>query len=161
MLAPFRMSIKSTLFWAGIGGGLIALLVREGRRRGAEPVIEALPRDPEIEAALDLQSLDVDALDLATPSLDATERSTHDVGALYGVSTPRAGNTTHLDEDQAMDAGETWLEALAVDAVEDGADPEQPLAITDDADLDHSSLRALERDDIPVADRGAGGPAGI
>jgi hypothetical protein len=157
------MSIKSKLLWLGLGGGLIALFVKEGRRRPAARPNETIPPDPDIEAALDLQALDEDALELDTPeatTLDAVERSSHDIGALYGVATPRAVDRSHPDDDVAMESGQNWIEALETDAVEGGAEPEKPLSITDDADVDHSSVRA-DSDDIPVADRGAGGPGGI
>jgi len=151
----------------GLGGGLIAVFVKESRRRAAPRPAEAIPADPEIEAALDLASLDLDeeAGEVAVPedtSLDAVERSAHDLGALYGVSTPRAVDRSHPDDDVAMEAGQNWLEALETDAIEDGSEPEKPLNLTDDADVDHSSLGPRSTDDdIPVADRGAGGPGGL
>jgi hypothetical protein len=160
------MSIKSKLLWLGIGGGLIAVFVKEGRRRAAARPPEAIPADAEIEAALDLASLDIDEeageIEVAEPEVfDAGESSREDIGQLYGVSTPRAEERDHLDNDMAMETGQNWLEALETDSVEDGSEPEKPLNITDDADVDHSSLDALSDDDIPVADRGAGGPAGL
>ena len=142
------MSIKSKLLWLGIGGGLIAVFVKESRRRAVPRPADVIPADPEIEAALDLASLDLDqdAGEIDIPeliSLDAVER-------------------THPDDDVAMESGQNWLEALATEAVEDVSDLETPLNITDDEGMDHAS-RALSSsdDDIPVADRGAGGPGGL
>lgn len=136
------MSIKSKLLWLGIGGGLIALFVKEGRRRTPTLARDAIPSDPEIEAALDLDALDVDEPEVEVPelaALDAMEHSAHGV-----------------DEDAAMLDGQSWFEELETNAIE-GAQPEQPLPITEDAER----IATRSRDDIPVADRGAGGPGGI
>jgi len=140
------MSLKSKLFWAGVGGTLIALLVRGGKKRGEARPTDGIPADPEVEAALDLQSLDVEDLDFVAPetvSMDAVE--------MYGAA--------HPDEDVAMETGQNWLEALETDAVEDTSQPELPIG--DDNELDPASFDARSREDIPVADRGAGGPSGI
>ncbi|MEO7097704.1 MAG: hypothetical protein ABI175_30865, partial [Polyangiales bacterium] len=92
------MSIKSKLLWLGLGGGLIAMFVKDGRRRAAAPspapAADAIPSDPEVEAALDLQSLDVDDIELGAPemvSLDAMEQP------------------AHRDNDEAMESGQNWL----------------------------------------------------
>lgn len=146
------MSIKSKLLWLGIGGGLIAVFVKESRRRVPRSPAEVIPADPEIEAALDLASLDLEeeaALDVPeVVSLDALDWSAHD------RSPP--------DDDEAMESGQNWLEALETEAIEDVSDLETPLTITDDVDVVHSALdMSSTDDDIPVADRGAGGPAGL
>jgi hypothetical protein len=141
------MSIKSKLLWLGLGGGLIAVFVKESRRRAAPRPAEAIPADPEIEAALDLASLDLDE--------EAGEIAVPETVTVEAMESPP-------DDDVAMKAGQNWVEALETDAIEDGFEPEKPLRITDDTGAEHSThdLSASD-DDIPVADRGAGGPGGI
>jgi hypothetical protein len=78
----------------------------------------------------------------------------HDVGDLYGVSVNDVVDPRLVDNDVAMNDGQNWLEALETSAVEDGPRPEQALDMRDD---DSGDLR----DDVPVADRGSGGPAGL
>lgn len=133
---------------------------------------------------LDLDDLDVDALSLAegtgeyerasvessiessldTPedtNLDAIEQASSDVGDLYGVHTPRAADRVHPDDDQAMNEGQTWIEALETSAAENGPLPEEPLeSILDDEDV-YAAPHPSDSEDTPVADRGSGGPAGI
>ncbi len=139
------MSLKSTLFWAALGGGLIALLAKQGRRRTVAHPVETLPPDPEIEAALDRESLDVDSIGFEPLEIPEV----------------RTAGRVHPDEDVAMEDGQNWLEALETDSIEDDPSPDKPLDISDDGDIDHSTLDLSGRDDVPVADRGAGGPGGI
>ena len=118
------------------------------------------------EAAQDLATLeselDESALELDTPSettLDAIDGSSDgDTGELYGVHTPQAVDRDLPDDRTAMDEGQNWLEALQESAVEFGADPEQELDPVDEQDRPpHPS----DRRDLPVADRGSGGPSGV
>jgi hypothetical protein len=78
----------------------------------------------------------------------------HDVGDLYGVAVNDVVDAELLDDDGAMDEGQNWLEALETSAAENGPRPEQALEMSDDD-------RGDMRDDVPVADRGSGGPAGL
>lgn len=118
------------------------------------------------EAARDLamleSELDERALEIDAPSetmIDASEVSVEgDVGELYGVHTPRAVDNSLLDDRAAMDEGQNWIEALQESAVEFGADPEHEIDVLDDQDTrPHTS----DMRDLPVADRGSGGPAGV
>jgi thioesterase domain-containing protein len=84
-----------------------------------------------------------------------------DAGDLYGAHTPPSSDRDHPDDDRAFDCGQNWLEALETSAVENGPEPERELAdVVDDEDV----LRpphASDTRDTPVADRGAGGRAGL
>src|SRR6185295_17359374 len=97
--------------------------------------------------------------DIAT-AIDEPRRR-RDAGDLYGAHTPRAVDRDHPDDDRAFDNGENWVEALAVSAVENGAEPERELdQIVDDDDLLDPPHRSDTRD-TPVADHGAGGRRGL
>jgi hypothetical protein len=78
----------------------------------------------------------------------------HDVGDLYGVAVNDVVDAELVDDDVAMDEGQNWLEALETSAAENGPRPEQALDMSDDD-------RGDMREDVPVADRGSGGPAGL
>jgi hypothetical protein len=78
----------------------------------------------------------------------------HDVGDLYGVAVNDVVDAELVDDDIAMGEGQNWLESLETSAAENGARPEQALDMRDDDSGD-------TRDDVPVADRGSGGPAGL
>jgi len=145
------------------------------------PELQAAPLDVDAvsrydaEAAQDLAALEVDLdeidLDDARPA-DTTRsadtataidepRRRRDAGDLYGAHTPRAVDRDHPDDDRAFDNGENWVEALAVSAVENGAEPERELdQIVDDDDLLDPPHRSDTRD-TPVADHGAGGRRGL
>jgi hypothetical protein len=58
------------------------------------------------------------------------------------------------DDDVAMEDGQNWVEHLEQDAAEDGLLPEHPIDLRDDT-------RRHDLRDIPVADRGSGGPGGL
>lgn len=126
-------------------------------------------------------SVDVDSLAEVTAAADATVLATaeavspdpaivqtsafedeitgpHDAGDLYGVHTPKAQQTVHLDDDRAQALGENWVEALEEDAIEYGAEPEQTLVFLDEDDLE---TPPTDTRDIPVADRGSAGPRGL
>lgn len=111
-----------------------------------------------------LSSMDEESMELDTPSettLDSIERSAHDTGDLYGVHTPPAVDRTHGNDEQTMDEGQNWIEALESSAIENGAEPEQELDdIVDDDDI-YASPHPTDTRDTPVADRGSGGPGGI
>lgn len=113
------------------------------------------------EAAQDLASLESDlddsALVLDTP-LDAANVAVDETGELYGVHTPRAVDRELPDGDASFDDGQNWIEALETSAVEYGAEPEDELDVVDDMDL---APHPTDTRDIPVADRGSGGPAGV
>jgi hypothetical protein len=154
------MSLSSKLVILGIGGGIVAALVLQQKKQRTRRFSEALPADPEIEAALDLASLEIEEspLPVLDSSVDVSE-VTRDTGDLYGAHTPRAVDRTHPDDDLAMAEGQNWIEALETDAIEYGAEPERPLDMSDDRDL--SSRHSTDTRDTPVADRGAGGPGGL
>jgi hypothetical protein len=118
----------------------------------------------EIERATVESSLEERAMELDTPedtTLDAIEQSASDVGDLYGVHTPRAADRVHPDDDQAMEDGQNWIEALETSAAENGPMPEESLeSIVDDEDI-YAAPHPSDSEDTPVADRGSGGPAGI
>ncbi len=92
----------------------------------------------------------------------------HDTGELYGVRTPRAGDTNlTAPEDQdafrGAERGENWLEALEEHAASMGPALEQEVVIVDDSDVEHADHRGhhpTERD-RPIADKGSGGPGGL
>jgi hypothetical protein len=152
------MKFPSKLFFLGLGGGIVAALVLQQRQRGRR-FTESVPGDPEIEAALDLASLDIDEPPL--PEIDSSvdvADVARDTGDLYGVHTIPAVDRTHLDNDASFDEGQNWLEALETDSVEFGAEPERPLDMSDDLGAPgHKG----DTKDTPVADRGAGGPGGL
>jgi hypothetical protein len=99
-----------------------------------------------------------DAAALRAGELDDKSRP-RDAGDLYGVHTPPAVDRAHLDDDQAFADGRNWIEALATDAVEGGAEPERPVDIVDDDDV-LSPPHAGARRDVPIADLGSGGDRG-
>ena len=117
----------------------------------------------EFEIAQDLASIDYEAaIERDTPSqtdYDAIAGSiTGDDGELYGVHTPRAVDRNLPDGDTSYDDGENWVEALQASAVENGAEPEREIDVVED--LFDPPPRSDTRD-IPVADRGSGGPRGL
>jgi len=120
----------------------------------------------DVEIAEDLAALDAEydanATELDTPSqtdLDAiTNAFVGDDGELYGVHTPRAVDREISDGDGSNETGESWLEALQASAAENGAEPERDIDVADDVlEPPHPS----DTRDIPVADRGSGGPRGV
>jgi hypothetical protein len=116
-------------------------------------------RFAEQESTLDEASMELDTPQDTT--LDAIERAAHDVGDLYGVHTPPATDRVHPDDLAAFEEGQNWLEALGTSAAENGTIPEHELSdIVDDADI-YDAPHASDDRDLPVADRGSGGPAGI
>lgn len=110
-----------------------------------------------LESEIDQRAFEVDA-PLET-TIDANEVYVEgDVGELYGVHTPRAVDNTLPDDRAAFDDGQNWIEALQESAVEFGAEPEHELDVVDEQDKPpHPS----DMRDLPVADRGSGGPAGV
>jgi len=118
----------------------------------------------ELAGATVESSLEEAAMELDTPedtTMEAVEQGARDVGDLYGVHTPRAADRAHPDDDQAMNDGQNWIEALETSAAENGPLPEEPLeSIVDDEDV-YSAPHPSDSEDTPVADRGSGGPAGI
>jgi hypothetical protein len=105
-------------------------------------------------------SPDVEALGLRGAGLAAYGPSPGDLDAIYGsVIAPVAEVDSELEGSPvpgnlAAD-GQTWTESLLSAAAEDGVIPDDPYAevrITRGGD---------DEDDIPVADRGAGGLSGL
>lgn len=161
-----RLRTLRRLFWMGIGGALVALVVDRDRHTRARAGVrvrpgrgrEAVPSDPEVEAAIafDEASAELDSPELT--SLDALDRAQHDVGELYGAHVTPALDTSHPDGDASFDQGQNWLEALETDAAEFGPAEERELDMSDEQDV---PPHASDTRDTPVADRGAGGPAGL
>lgn len=118
----------------------------------------------ELERAVVESSLEESAMELDAPedtTMEGLEQGARDVGDLYGVHTPRAEDREHPDDDEAMNEGQNWIEALETSAAENGPMPEEPLeSIVDDEDV-YSAPHPSDSEDTPVADRGSGGPAGI
>ena len=121
----------------------------------------------EYEVAQDLVALDdVDydesAVELDTPSqtdVDAIAGSiTADDGELYGVHTPRAVDRHLPDGARSSEDGENWIESLQASAVENGAEPEREIDVSDEV---YEPPHPSDTRDIPVADRGSGGPRGL
>jgi hypothetical protein len=119
------------------------------------------------EVGMPLEELDFDARvttdfeaaeDLAAPPLPDVDTLAADDGELYGVHEPRPIDRRLPDGGDALEAGENWIEALQASAVEDGVEPERELDVTDE--VYEPQHRSDERD-IPVADRGSGGPRGL
>ncbi len=149
-----------------VGGAIVAFLVDRDRHTRARPGVrvrpgrsrEAVPADPEIEAAL---AYDESSVELDIPestSLDALDHAQHDVGELYGAHVTPALDPEHLDGDASFNEGQNWLEALETDAAEGGPALERELDMSDEQDR---PPHASDTRDTPVADRGAGGPGGL
>jgi hypothetical protein len=81
-------------------------------------------------------------------------------GDLYGIHVPVAIDRELPDDDRAFEEGESWLEHLEASAAENGAEPGRPLDMRDESDRPRRRGRAAKTD-IPVADRGSGGPRGL
>ncbi len=113
-------------------------------------------------AGLDDVDYDASAVELDTPSqtdVDAIAGSiTGDDGDLYGVHTPRAVDRNLPDGDSSFDDGENWVESLQASAVENGAEPEREIDVADEI---YDPPHPTDTRDIPVADRGSGGPRGL
>ena len=150
----------------GIGGAIVAFIVDRDRHTRAPSGVrvrpgrgrETVPEDPEVQAALDY---DQDSAELDTPemtSFDALDHAQHDVGELYGAHVTPALDPEHLDGDASFNEGQNWLEALESDAAEFGPAEERELDMSDEHD---KPPHASDTRDTPVADRGAGGPAGL
>jgi hypothetical protein len=116
---------------------------------------------PAADAEADLEAAIAES---AEPGEPLDEDVVGDVGELYGVHTPPAvdkeppgyGDATSASQ---TETGENWLEALEATSAENGAEPERELDVTDEDDeTPHHSTDTRDR---PVADRGAGGPAGL
>lgn len=101
---------------------------------------------------------------------EASERAElrHETGELYGVRTPRAGDTElAAPEDQdgfeGSWRGENWRESLEEHATLMGPADEEEVVIIDDSDIEHPDHRGhhpTDWRDRPVADKGSGGPGG-
>ncbi len=149
-MRTFRFLAKIAL--AGLGivvARVVAKQLRAPRRAGAaEHALDDLAAD--LETAADLDAIPTDDDQIAVEM--------HDLGAMYGEETTPLLGRRHADDDQAMELGENWLEALSTNAVENSGDADYILEIIED---DGPALRGSESRDIPVADYGAGGPRGL
>jgi hypothetical protein len=117
----------------------------------ARPHAEA---DAELDAAVEATA--------ESDSIDVLDQ--RDVGDLYGVHMPRAADSdldVSDDQESFEDStlGEHMFETLEKKMAEGGAEPEMDLEIEDDSDPDAGHSKT-DRRDRPVADKGAGGPAG-
>jgi hypothetical protein len=120
----------------------------------------AVDAEPVAEAEDDLDA----AIAEAEPGDDdATVVRPHDVGELYGLHLPPAGDrelAAPEDHDSfaRADAGENWIESLEQATAETGPDTEREIDPNDDTDYRvHHSTDTRDR---PVADRGGGGLGG-
>jgi len=180
-----RIPFFSKLMWLGVGGvGILALMNSSRRRAPAADPMAPDPadsvQDPDMVEPLDPldNDLDVDAMSMIDRSVDVEgtgysasgdeslvddmdEESVPGTGDLYGVHTPREDDRVYPDDDTAMEDGQNWIEALETRAAENGPRPEQSLdPITDDEAL-YAPPHAVDSDEVPVADLGSGGPAGM
>ena len=117
------------------------------------------PADP-VQVLGDVHEFDVD--DLGVDALSAADVETELDATLDGRSAPTLdmiemavydGGDGPLLDPAALEEGQTWLEALETRATEIGAAPGRDLVMDDSEDVDTR--------DLPVADRGSGGPGGI
>lgn len=153
------MTMSKVLLVGAAGAFVLHRARRSAPRHDRTGVVPA--PDPE-DPVQELYSETDPAVELDTPaetSLDTINETIADTGDLYGVHTARAEDVIHPDDDAAMKDGQTWIEALQTDAVEGGPLPEREVESGDDAELDRAP-HASDTRDIPVADRGSGGPAG-
>lgn len=138
----------------------------------ADPVIDGIDEVVEYHVeVIDERNVDPVTLDaaLADPALgadiapdselDEIEALVHDTGNLYGVHTQRAVDRDLPEDSVSFERGENWIEALEATSIENGPEPEAELEAIDDEDVDAPPHPSDTRD-TPVADRGAGGPAG-
>ena len=119
----------------------------------------------DIAIAQDLAELESEPSDLAvevpmspTSSEHARARGLRGSGELYGLHFPPAFDHDLPDDAAANAKGESWIEALGASATEHGAAVERQIDIVDEQDLDSPPT---DTRDIPVADRGSGGPRGL
>jgi hypothetical protein len=95
-----------------------------------------------------------------------TARS-RDVGELYGVHITAAAEPAEpVGPDggsyAGAERGEHWFDALEEDAIEGGPMPEVPLDMRDESDPGSPPAdRQRDRGDVPIADAGSGGRAGL
>jgi hypothetical protein len=113
------------------------------------------------EVARDLAFLDVEQLaESASPlSEGAPDVVVNGDGELESVRAAPASDRAQLDDDQAFEIGQNWVESLQTQAAEEGPAPEQEV----DMDLlDDDDVRRPRSDarDVPVADLGSAGPRG-
>jgi len=119
----------------------------------------------DIAIAQDLAELEVEPSDLEvevpippTSSVHERARGLKGSGELYGLHFPPALDHDLPDDTAANAKGESWIEALGASATEHGAAVERQIDIVDEQDLDSPPT---DTRDIPVADRGSGGPRGL
>jgi hypothetical protein len=130
----------------------------------AQPAAEA-SEDLDLAAA---ENVEGDSEPKDEPVSDEAEAAGAEIGELYGVRTPHAGDTAlsaaeDRDSFEGAWRGETWLESLEEHATVMGPAPEEEVVIVDDSDIEHPDHRGhhpSERD-RPIADKGSGGPGGL
>ena len=121
----------------------------------AEPQAEA---DAELDAAV--------ATSAGEYAEEPDQTDLGDVGDLYGVHVPAAadpGLDANADGEAFQDAdlGENMFETLEKKMAESGtADPEEDVEFEDDSDP-LGGHHKTDRRDLPVADKGSGGPGGL
>ncbi len=158
----------STWVLLGVGGGLAAVTYRKLKRtHHARPAMVADParaaridraRDRARSRALDREpavipdSYAVDPTDPVQVLADVHEFDVEDLG-VDALSAADVDDRGPLLEPPAIEEGQTWFEALETRAAEIGAAPGRDLVMDDSEDVDSR--------DLPVADRGSGGPGGI
>jgi hypothetical protein len=155
---------------SSIGRGLYERVMHSNASAEPEPDDDAVRARPQAtdaaseatdrEVAQDLAFLDVDQL---AGSADEEPETAPDVqvkdgGDLYGVHVAHASDRAHVDDDQAFDDGQSWVESLQTHAAEGGPEPEQEVDIVDEDDLTSPSGDSKDR---PIADRGSAGPRGL
>jgi len=144
----------------------LAVTDSEPTMRIARAESDTLPTEGEVEGedaeiAQDLGSLDIEQLAYggdAQPTAAEPDVSVKDGGDLYGVWIAPASDRAQLDDDEAFEMGQNWVESLETRAAEGGPEPEHEVDIVDDHDLRSPSSDSRDR---PVADRGSGGPRGL
>ena len=119
-------------------------LAYSARRRRGEPARRAVPAGADLGTTPD--------------ELDPTA-----LGGVDDESEPfvvTAAEPELPDVDLAFEEGETWLEHLEATSAEMGPGPGRPLDMRDESERGRGRHKAATSD-IPVADRGSGGPRGL
>lgn len=154
-----------------LGGAVAALLTRQLlRRRRNRRAAGSLDGEEPIEAILIYDdSIDIDDLADLSARADATVLAQAEAAAggepmvvvtsVEEITEPlrRIGQTGLSEDDRAQAHGESWIDALQEDAIENGPEAETVLVFLDEADLEPPS----DKRDRPIADRGSAGPRGL
>jgi hypothetical protein len=172
-----RSHILSKMMLLGVGGGIAAYVYgKRARADRTDPHDELDLSDAQdttdpyerAEPTVIPNSMDIDPLD-PVQGLDEVqsfhvEELGFDAMAETDIQQDMVIEETvssHGNDEQTMDEGQNWVEALESSAIENGAEPEEELDdIVDDEDI-YAAPHAGDSRDTPVADRGSGGPGGI